>query len=170
MSLGMHHLDVGQVVSVIARAVRDEGRLDRIERFSDRSFSERVVMHLEPEPVELGHVAFQGLGLDEGDAPVVGRFAVRVEVRVQNCRREVLADAVLHDLDARRCESAHSSPFAELDQLLDLVGPTMTIPPERADHSSGQVTPAGSFDVPGEVVSRVRPVVDDRVLPGRDAQ
>ena len=168
--VGVHHLQVGQMMAVVARAVREQGGLDRVEPLAHGPLGERVEVHLEPETVELGDVALQRLGLDERDAPVVGGLAMRIEVGLEHGRGVVLADPVLHDLHARRGEAADFPTRPQLDELLDLLGAAVAVPPQRADDPGRQVAAPGGVDVGRVVAPELVVVVDDRVLPGRDAE
>ena len=58
----MHDLDVRQMVAVVARAVRGEGCLDRVEGLTHRPVAQRVEVRLEPERVQLRHGVLQQLG------------------------------------------------------------------------------------------------------------
>ena len=55
--LRVHDLQVREVVPVAELAVGGERRLDRVERLAHGPVAERVEVHLEAEPVQLGHVA-----------------------------------------------------------------------------------------------------------------
>ena len=147
MSSGMHDLDVGEVMAVVARAVRDQRGLDRVQRLADRAVAQRMEMRLEAERVQLGHGVLQQFRVDERDARFSVGWPVRVEVRRQRRRREVLDDAVLHDLHAGRREPPHASPRPGVDQPFDLLEPAMTVPPERPDHTSGELAVVGRRDV-----------------------
>ena len=100
--LGVHDLDVRDVVPVAVAAVRGDRVLDRVEALAHGAVADRVEVQLEAEPVELGGRGVQHRGVDERDPGVVGEVTVPVAVRLEHRRREVLGDAVLHDLDARR--------------------------------------------------------------------
>ena len=90
----MDDLDVGDVGSRVGRPVGAPGRLDGVERLTDRPVADGVEVRLEPERVEAGDVILERLGLDLAQAAVVGRTAGRVEVRLEQRAGEVLEDAV----------------------------------------------------------------------------
>ena len=92
--------------------------------------------------------------------------AVTVDVRVEHGAREVLEDAVHHQLHARRLVAPDRGRPATLDELLDLLGAAVTLPPHRADDARRQLAARGEGDV-GALLG-LRP--DDGVLPGRDPQ
>ena len=50
--VGVHDLDVREVVAVVVRPVRAQRRLDRVEGLAHGAFAERVEVHLEPERVQ----------------------------------------------------------------------------------------------------------------------
>ena len=124
-----------------------------------------------PSAASATTTSLQLLGLDERVARV-GRSRAPCPSRYgdEHRRREVLAHAVLHDLDARRAEPAARLRRAALDQVGDLLEPELAVPPERADHVGDQVAARDRVEVrrPGVVHAGVR--ADDRVLPGRDAE
>ena len=80
------HLDVREMVAAIAGAVGVQGRLDRVERLAHGALGQRVEVHLEPLGVQAGHRLPHDLGLDEREAPVLGRPALRVQVRLEDRR------------------------------------------------------------------------------------
>ena len=167
--VGVHDLDVREMMAQVVEAVGRARRLDRVERLAHRAVRERVEVHLEPERVQPRDRLLQELGLDHREPAVVGRVAVLVEVGVERRAREVLADAVLHDLDARGGEPARLSPGAERDQVVDLLETLRPVPPQGADDPAGEVPAAGGGQV-RVVVAVVRGGVDDRVLPAGDAE
>ena len=116
------------------------GRLDGVERFADGTVAERVEVHLEAGGVELGHVLAQGVRVDEAEAAVGRRAAAGVEVGIEHPGGEVLGDAVLHDLHRRRPETAVVAARAPLDELVDLLGAPLAVPPQGCDHSGSERT------------------------------
>ena len=96
-------------------------------------------------------------------------IAVGVEVGRQRRRGEVLDDAVLHDLHARRREPSDRGACAGVHESLDLLEAAVPIPPERPDHPGGELTVVRRAHVR---VQRAIAVVDpdDRVLPRGDAE
>ena len=143
----MHDLEVREVVTVVGWAVRHQRRFDRVERLAHGTVGQRVEVHLEALRVERGDGLLQQLGLDEGDARG-SRWGVPSASRYGSSDggREVLADAVLHDLDAGGGEPSHAAPRRALDELLDLLELPDAIPPERARPRapSGRRSPAAS--------------------------
>ena len=57
--VGVHDLQVGEVVPAVARAVGGARRLEGVERLADGPVAERVEVDLEAGGVELGHVVAQ---------------------------------------------------------------------------------------------------------------
>ncbi len=135
--VGMHDLDVRQVVAVVARTVRDQRGLDRVERLAHRTVAQRVEVRLEPERVQLRDRVLQQFGIHERDAGVVRRHAVRIEVRRQRGRGEVLDDAVLHDLHARRREASDRGARTGIHESLDLLEAAVA-DPTTAPRSPGR--------------------------------
>jgi hypothetical protein len=123
-------------------------------------------MRLEPQRVELRHPAPQAFRVDLAEPSVVGHAAATVAVRLDHRAREVLEDAVHHQLDAGRLVSADRGAVASCDELLDLLGASVALPPHRPDHATRQLTPGCERDVR----ALFRLGTDDRVLPGRDPQ
>ena len=154
---------------MVARPVRAQGSLDRVEGFPDGAFGERVEMDLEPQPVQGRHEALEGLRIDEGDPALIRDVAVGVEVGLQHGGRERLAHAVLHDLHARRGEAPGAASLAERDQFVDLLRAAIAIPPQGADDARGEIAALPRSEV-GGVVVHPRPRGHDGVLPGRDPQ
>ena len=56
---------------------------------------------------------------------------------------EVLGDAVLHDLHAAGPEARVAQGIPSYDELRDLLGAAVALPPQRADHPRGQPPVAG---------------------------
>ena len=69
--VGVHDLEVGEVVAAVGRAVGGARRLDGVERLADGPVAEGVEVDLEAGRVELGHVIAQGDRVDEAQARVV---------------------------------------------------------------------------------------------------
>ena len=90
--------------------VRGPGGGDRVERLADRAVPDGVDVDLEPAGVDGGH---RLRSVPPGSKKLVprapGRVAVAIEVGGQHRGREVLADAVLHDLHAGGAEPALAS-------------------------------------------------------------
>src|SRR6185436_489306 len=120
---------------------------------------------LEAERIEPRDVALEPLGIDEVDAPVGGRAAVRVQVRLEHRGGEVLADAVGHDLDGPGLEAADPRARPGLDEALDLLLALVSLPPLAGDHARGQPARLGEAAVPSQPWLR-----DPGVLPRRDPQ
>ena len=156
--------------AVVARPVRDQRGLDRIQRLAHRAIPKGVEVRLEAERVQLRHRILQQFGIDERDARVVGGQPVRIQVGRQGGRREVLDHAVLHDLHRGRREAPHGPSCPGVDESLDLLEPAVTVPPQCPDDTSGEFSAGRCRDV--RVEGPVTTVVlgDVRVLPRRDAE
>ncbi len=166
----MHDLDVRQVVPVVARTVRGTRRLERVERHPYRAIADRVHVHLEALCVERRRRLAELVLVEERDAAVAGRVPVSVEVRLEHRGGEVLADAVRHDLHARRGEPAYARALATLQQERQLVEAAPAFEPQGADHARGERAALGGRHVGIEAVLDRRVLADDRVLPRGDAQ
>jgi hypothetical protein len=83
--------------------------------------------------VERGHVLAQGPRVDEVQSTVV-----TTQVRPQQRRGPVLRDAVQHDLDALGAKGLAAQRFPSLQELGELVGAAVAVPPERAGDARGQ--------------------------------
>ena len=92
--------------SHVGHAVGLPSGLDRIEGLPDRAIAQRMEVHLEAELVELRHVTLEAPGIHEIDAPVARRMPAGIEVRLEHRGGVVLGNAVGHDLDGRRRETA----------------------------------------------------------------
>ncbi len=132
--VGMHYLQVGQMVSLPAGAVRRSGGLDGVERVPHGAVSERVEVNLEALPVQRRHEARQFSGVDEVQPRDLCRAAVAVQVRLEHRGGVVLSDAVEHHLHAGRAEPARLPVPAAVDQLRHLLDAALPVPPQRADH------------------------------------
>ena len=160
----MDDLDVGDMRPGIGRTVlRPRGR-DRVERGPHSPVADRVEMRLESEGIELRHPRRQPSGVDLEEAAVLGRAAAPVAVRLEHGAREVLEHAIHHELHARRCVASHRGRSATLDELLDLLGAAVTLPPHRPDHAPGELASRRQ----GHVGALFGLRSDDGVLPGRD--
>ena len=127
-------------------------------------------MRLEVVSCQLGHVCREAFRVDETEPAVGGDAAVGVAVGLGHRGGEVLGDAVQHQLDRIAAEPAHGEPAALLDQLGDLLGVALPIPPEGPDHGSGELPGRRRGEVRvGDVVVTVGGA-DHRILPGGDAQ
>src|SRR5207247_9303269 len=89
-------------------------------------------VHLAPLDVKPRHGGLQQPGVDERHAPVRGRLAVTVEIRIEDPGCEVLDHAVLHDLHRGGPEPPHRAPRSPGDQLVDLLIATVAVPPPGA--------------------------------------
>jgi hypothetical protein len=92
-----------------------------------------------------------------------------VEIRVEHGGGEVLTDPVLHDLHAGRCEPTGCSTGTPVEQVIDLLQPSVAIPPQRTDHAGGESAGRPPRQI-GVVVVQPSARVHDRVLPGGDAE
>ena len=168
--VGVHNLEVREVVAAVGRPVGLAGRLDRVERLANGAVAEGVEVHLETGCVELGHVVAQRDRVDEAQAGVVGGTAVVAEVGLEHRGREVLGDAVLHDLHAGGGEASHPPLGPTGDQLGDLLGTPVPLPPEGADHPCLEVTGSGGRQVDGIDVVEAEQASDGGVLPSGDTE
>ena len=106
--VGVDHLDVGDVRARIRRAVLGPRRGHGVERFAHRPVADRVEVRLDGEAHRsCGTQVLRPSGVDLDEPPVVGRAAVAVAVRLDHGAREVLEDAVHHQLHAGRLVTAH---------------------------------------------------------------
>ena len=144
--------------------------LERVQRLARRAVADGVHVDLEPGVVERPHRLTQRGGLDEGVAGVAGRPAVVVEVRRGQRRREVLRDAVLHDLHGRGAEPAAGHRLAPPDEVGHLLDAEPPFPPQGTHHVGAQVAVAGRGDVGRRRVVHPGVGADDRVLPAGDAE
>ena len=85
--VGVHDLQVGEVVAAVGRAVGGARRLDGVERLADGAVAERVEVHLEAGGVELGDVVAQRDRVDEGEPGVVRWRSRRRRGRARASRR-----------------------------------------------------------------------------------
>ena len=65
---------------------------------------------------------------------LTGRPAAGVEVRIEHGGREVLAYAVLHDLDRARIDVAPAVLLTQALDVPDLLQASAALPPDRGDH------------------------------------
>src|SRR4029078_10026187 len=96
----------------------------------------------------------------------VRRAAVPVAVWFEHRAREVLEDAVHHQLDAGRRVPPDGRGLPPRHELLDLVGAAVGVPPERAPDRPRQLAAPRER----EVRELLGMGLDDRVLPGRDPE
>src|SRR6202035_2783050 len=104
--IGVHDLDVRDVVAAPARAIGRPGCRDRVERLAHGPVADGVEVDLESGRVDGGDGFPEFRRVEEAAARAAGLVAVPVQVRGQHRGGEVLADAVLHDLDAGGPEPA----------------------------------------------------------------
>src|SRR5437660_12635110 len=136
----MHHLEVGDVVAV-ATAAGAAGRVHGVEAVADAAVADRVEVHLKTRRVESRDVLLQFLGVEVGQAATGGPKAFG-SVGLEHGRREVLADAVVHDLDGARSNAARrvlrrSGPT--LTEAVQLVEAAATLEPERGGNPAGEL-------------------------------
>ena len=130
--VGMDDLDVGDVRPRVGRAVGRAGGLDGVERLADRAVADGVEVRLEAERVERGHPGLEALrvDLDRPRLSVVPPWPSRYGssiAPVKFSRTPSIISLTLVGLvapDRRR--------LAALDELLDLLGAAVTLPPHRA--------------------------------------
>ena len=158
------------MVPVVVHSIRVARRLDCVETLAYRPVPDRMEMHLEPLAVQFRYVALQCFGIDVAVSVALCPGAVRVDVRFENRRREVLEHAVLHDLHRGRAKTARVlGGTAARDHLGDLLCATGALPPERTDDSCREFPALSHLRVKAEGVSP-EVIADDGVLPGGDAQ
>ena len=107
-------LEVSDVMAVVGWAVRAESGLGRIQALSGGPVPDRVEVHLEPFAIEPNHRSPKGFGLDEAQPARDAAITCSVEVRAGHRRREVLHDAVLHDLDRPTTQPSQRAGMPEL--------------------------------------------------------
>ena len=132
--VGMDDLDVGDVRARVGRAVRAPRRLDRVERLAHRAVADGVEVRLEPERVERGTQLLEAVGVDHGSGrgcrsvpPWPSRYGSSI-APVKFSRTPSM-----HELHARRRVAADRRRPPALDELLDLLGAAVALPPQRAD-------------------------------------
>ncbi len=157
-------------MAVVVGAVDRTGRGECVEDLPHGAVPERVEVELEARAVETGHGLGEQCGVDEAQPGVGGRAAAAVEVRLQQAGREVLGDAVLHDLDAGGVEAAHPAGAAALLQLGDLFQAAFAVPPQGADDAGPQRALAGGAQVDAVVVGVAGEGADHGVLPAGHAE
>src|SRR5687767_12977157 len=86
-------------------------------------------VRLEPHRVELRNPAPQAVRVDLAETAVVGHAALTVAVGLDHGAREILEDAVHHQLDAGRPVSPNRRASPAFDELLDLLGAPVAFPP-----------------------------------------
>jgi hypothetical protein len=114
--VGMHELNVREMVARVALPVRLLRHLDRVEGFAHGSVSDRVQVHLKTVGVEEDEHAAELFGLVHGH-PAVVRPLVGLEERP----REVLEHPVLEDLHAADAEPAERPALPQFEQVVDLL-------------------------------------------------
>jgi hypothetical protein len=168
--VGVDDLQVRQMVADGRIRVGPPRRFDRVERVAHRAVAERVEVHLEAVGVELGDEPGEFVGVDEVEAGVVGRAAMRVEVRVEQRGGVVLGHPVQHHLHAGGPEPADGVAVAPVQQLGQLLESLVPLPPQRPDDVHPQRARAGGPIVGIGRVVLAEAAADDRVLPAGDAE
>ena len=130
-------LEMGHVMAPLGGPVRPPGRLDRVERLPDGAIAEGVEVDLEAECVQPADVVLEQLRVDEADPAIRRGAAAGRAIRLEHRRRVVLGDPVLHDLHGVRAQPADLPGPPAFDDLVDLLGPLVTIPPVAGDRPSG---------------------------------
>ncbi len=125
----MHHLQMGEVMAKVVHSVGLSRRLDGVERLTHGAVAQRMEVHLEPFGVEGHDGVVQQRRVDEREPVVLCLASARIEVGRRHRCREVLGNAVLHDLDAGGPEAPGLAGGSTLDQLWYLLetrdrGPT----------------------------------------------
>ena len=88
---------------------------------------------LEPQGVEACYRVGQRLSVHVGETAVRRLRTVRPQVGVEQSPGEVLEDTVDHDLHGVDVEASmivRTGFASQLDQFVDLLGPSMPVPPE----------------------------------------
>ena len=160
----IRQLQVRDVVPEVVHAVRAARGLDGVEGAPDRPVAERVLVHLEAQRVESRHRVAEFLRLDELDAAAVIPAEVAL-VRIEQRRGAALGTAIEHDLDRGRVDVAAAAPRAHLEQVLDLLRPSMPVPPQGRHDPRGETALVVHGSVRAEQVG-----LDPRVLPSGDPQ
>ena len=136
-----------------AEVARFVGGLDSVERLAHGPFPDGVDVDLEPLRIEPGDVTAEAAGLDHAQAavPVGGRRRDRDTARgpppvpfsrTPSCMILTLVGAV----------AGRRGPRAALDEFVDLLRPTVSFPPQRADDPRGQLAAFGQRRV-GDLAS-----------------
>ena len=147
--------------------VGPSSRLDRIERRTDGPVADRVEMRLEPERIERRDPARPGPPGRSGAGPGCpsgtrrrSRYGSSI-APVKFSRTPSIISLTLvgayRPIDVAR---------RRLDQLLDLLGAAVMLPPQGAHHATRQLAAGGQRHVRTLLVVRL----DDRVLPGGDPE
>src|SRR5690606_23494841 len=144
-------------------AVGSVGRLHGVEAFANGTVADGVEVHLEAERVECRDVLAKLGRVNEGDTGVGGVMPTAVEVGLGHGGGEVLGDTVLHDLHTGRGEAAGLPVRATLHQFGDLLSAPSTVPPEGADHPSGELAGCASRQVGGRRVAGVSVRAEDGI-------
>src|SRR5688572_9774234 len=111
-------LDVGDVMHQAGIAIRVPCQLNRVESVANGPVSDRMEMALEAKTVQDTNYLAQSGRPDEVNTGVAGGAASAIQVGLEHGRREVLGDAIEHQLDAgRSITRAHQRPTAH--QLFD---------------------------------------------------
>ncbi len=166
----MYHLDVRNVVSIVVAAVHSQRVLYRVEALACGTVADGVKVRLEAVRVKSCDGLLEQLRLHERDAGIVARVTVPVFVWRKHRGREVLRDAVLHDLDARRGEATSAKRGPAVYQLGYLLEPARAIPPQRPHNASGKRPLCTESEISGAGVTHVRVVPYYRVLPRGDTK
>ena len=118
-----------------------------------------------PSRVQRDHRLEQLVAIDVRDAGLVRLVAGGVAVGPEHRPRVVLEHAVAHDLHGRGVEACRRSRGPVAPRAPRPARAAMPIPPERADHASGELAPLG--ERPVRLLGGRR---DPGVLPSRDAE
>ena len=146
----------------VVGAVRVARGPERVDRAPDRAIPERVLVHLEAERVELRDRFAEHVVADEQD-PAVVLVPEPPLVRIQHRGRARFGAAVEHDLDGRRVDVAATPPRPLVHEPVDLLHPSMPVPPERRHDPGRELAPVVGSPVRLEDVR-----LDPRVLPSGD--
>ena len=141
---GMDDLDVGDGRSSIPARVGGDGRFDGIQPLADGQVADGVTMDVEPSRVGRSHDRSQLVRIEQRQAAVGGRPAVRTEVRLEQGGGVVLDHAIEEELDPVGAQPADGvASLRRSTQGLELVQPTVVMP-MLGDHDATGQAPASA--------------------------
>src|SRR5262245_38371577 len=142
-------------------AIRLARGFNGVQRLANRRVADRMEVHLEALSVELRHGRLELLRLDH-------RYAARLardQVGLEQGRRVILHDTVLHDLDGPGIDVALRVFGPQALHPFDLLEALPALPPDRADDVQRQLPGIVELSIGLEVV-----FVDVRILDRGDAE
>ena len=139
--VGVHDLQVGDVVPAVGWAVGRARRLDRVEASRTARSPMAWKCTWKPSASSARDVLLEAAPGRRSRGPVVvGLAAVAVQVRLEHRGREVLGHAVLHDLDAGRPEPAGAAAGPRRSTRSSIWSA-----PRVRSHHSAPTAPAGEL-------------------------